>query len=84
MSAQKQAQDEIKETIDEVLSHSKRYNFYKFSERFALLYYPKVMVFLIMSLAIMSNTVFALGYILLLSVMMFSSKLFLHFDRARS
>ena len=48
------------------------------------IYYSKLMVMLIMILSILSNTLFSLGYILLLCSIMYLSKLFYDVESARS
>ena len=70
--------------IKNLLLTSRRYRFYKMMQRMSNIYYSKLMVMMIMILSILSNTLFSLGYILLLSCVMFFSKLFYDVDSART
>ena len=66
-----------------ILLETWTYQFYRAFERFLNLYYSKIMVSMIMILSIMSNTLFSLGYIFMLSNIMFKSNLFLDVISAR-
>ena len=52
-------------------------------QRFANIYYGKLVLALVIILSIMSNTLFSLGYILVLYVLMFKTRLFLNVEDAR-
>ena len=56
----------------------------KMIQKFAILYYGKVVWSLVIILVVMSNSLFSLGYIILVCILMFANKLFLDVDKARN
>ena len=50
----------------------------------ANIYYSKAIVNMILILSVMSNSLFSLGYIIVLCVMMYSNQLFLDVKKART
>ena len=76
--------DDMNSKLKELLLTSRRYRFYKMMQRMSNIYYSKLMVMMIMILSILSNTLFSLGYILLLCSVMYLSKLFYDVESART
>ena len=62
-----------KQLIRKLKEKSKIYLFHKFMQRFAILYYGKVVLSLVMILSIMCNTLFSLGYVALLCTLMYKN-----------
>jgi hypothetical protein len=60
-----------KNLLKQILNSSQLYRVYKQLQRFANIYYSMMVLSLVIILSIMSNTLFSLGYIIVLSVMMF-------------
>ena len=60
-----------------------KYRFYKFLLRLSNIWYSKMMVSGILLLSILSNTLFSLGLIFVVCVLMFNNNLFLDYTRAR-
>jgi hypothetical protein len=69
--------------LKDILQTSWKYSLYKAMQRGANIYYSKLMVMMIMILSILSNTLFSLGYIMLVCCVMFLSKLFYDVESAR-
>ena len=67
----------------QTLKKNTTYRFYKNIQEFLNVYYPLVMIGLIMALSIMANTLFSLGYVIVLSYMCFTIDAFLSIKRAR-
>jgi hypothetical protein len=76
--------DDMNSKLKELLLKSRRYRFYKTMQRMSNIYYSKLMIMMIMILSILSNTLFSLGYILLLCSVMYLSKLFYDVESART
>lgn len=78
--------DEYKPTnvLKQLLNSSQLYRVYKQLQRFANIYYSMMVLSLVIILSIMSNTLFSLGYIIVLSIMMFKNRLFLNVHDARN
>jgi len=47
-------------------------------QRFLNVYYSKIMVAMIIILSILSNSVFSLGYVIILCILMFYNEVFLN------
>jgi len=75
--------DDMNTKLKDLLLTSRRYRFYKTMQRVSNIYYSKLMVMMIIILSILSNTLFSLGYIMLLCCVMFLSKLFYDVESAR-
>ena len=73
----------VKNLIKKILHEQYMYRFYKLMQRFANIYYSKIMLNSILILSIMSNTLISLGYIIVLCVMMYSNKMFINVKDAR-
>lgn len=66
-----------------LLDKSLTYKFYKFAQTFANVYYSKLLTSLVLILAIMSSTLFSLGYIVVLCIIMHNSQLSLSVEASR-
>lgn len=73
----------MKALIKEIQNHSMQYRFYKFLMRLANIWYSKLMVMAVLSFSIISNTLFSLGLIFIICVLMFYNSLFLDYSSAR-
>jgi hypothetical protein len=49
----------------------------------ANIYYSKIIVNMILIISVMSKSLFSLGYIIILCILMYSNQLFLQVDKAR-
>ena len=69
--------------IEELKNQSRVHLVYKSLQRVCNIYYPSLMLCVILILSIMSSTLFSLGYILALCYLMLNMKKFLEVDKAR-
>ena len=67
-----------------LLQESWTYKFYKFMQEFANIYYSKLVLSLVLILSLLSNTLFSLGYIVVLCVIMYNSQLTLDVHASRT
>jgi hypothetical protein len=66
-----------------ILNDSITYNLYKLMQSIANIYYSKIIVNMILIISVMSKSLFSLGYIIILCILMYSNQLFLQVDKAR-
>lgn len=83
--AAKQENDlKVKELVRGLLKKSLVHSFYKSMQRFANIYYGQLVVSLVIILSIMSNTLFSLGYVVVLCLLMYQNQLFLNVSDAKT
>lgn len=70
--------------IRELVRRSSVFGFQQSMQRFANVYYGKLVVSLVVILSIMSSTLFSLGYVIVVCLMMYASELFLSVEDART
>ena len=73
----------IEVLVKQILTQSWRYHFYKVMTKFSQIYYSKLVLGLVVILSIMSNTLFSLGYIIVLCLIMYENDRFLSVEKAR-
>lgn len=71
------------DTIQKLKALSLSYRFYKFGQGFCTVYYPMIMICLILILSIMASTLFSLGYVTGVCYLMYSISSFLDIEKAR-